>query len=106
MSLFTELFRFAGSIEIILFTLVLYFLSILSKRLGEVMGMKKYYYLYYIGMFFMLLGSIIMTLSFENFQKTHLVGNVFFATGITFGLIAAIKYWGWLIKELVKKSYS
>jgi hypothetical protein len=106
MSLFSELFRLAGSIEIILFILVLYYLSILSKRLGEVMGMKKYFYIYYIGMFFMLLGSIITALSFENFQKTHLVGNIFFAIGITFGLIAAIKYWGWLIKELIKKSYS
>jgi hypothetical protein len=106
MSLFPELLRLAGSIEIILFILVFYFLSILSKRLGEVMGMKKYYFLYYIGMFFMFIGSIIMALSIENFQKTHLVGNVFFATGITFGLIAAIKYWGWLIKELIKKSYS
>jgi hypothetical protein len=103
MSLFPELLRFAGSVEIILFILVLYFLSILSKRLGKVMGMKKYYYLYYTGMFFMLLGSIIMALSFENFRKTHLVGNIFFAIGITFGLIAAIKYWGWLIKELIKK---
>ncbi len=106
MSLFPESFRLAGSIEIILFMLVLYFLSILSKRLGEVMGMKKYYYIYYIGMFFMLLGSIIAALSFENFQKTRFVGNVFFAIGITFGLIATIKYWGWLIKELIKKSYS
>ncbi|MCZ7398100.1 MAG: hypothetical protein O8C62_00200 [Candidatus Methanoperedens sp.] len=70
------------------------------------MGIKKYYYLYHIGMFFMLLGSIIMALSFETFQKTHLVGNIFFATGITFGLIATIKYWGWLIKELIKKSNS
>ncbi len=106
MSLFPELLRLGGSVVIILFTLVLYFLSILSKRLGEAMGMKKYYYLYYIGMFFMLLGSIIMALSFENFQNTHFFGNVFFAIGITFGLIAAIKYWGWLIKELIKKSYS
>jgi hypothetical protein len=106
MSLFPGLLRFVGPFVIILFTFVLYFLSILSKRLGEVMGMKKYYYLYYIGMFFMLLGSIIMALSFENFQKTHLVGNIFFATGITFGLIATIKYWGWLIKELIKKYYS
>jgi hypothetical protein len=106
MSLFTELLRFASSIEIVLFTLVLYFLSILSKRLGEVMDMKKYYYLYYIGMFLMLMGSIIMALSFENFQNTHFFGNIFFAIGITFGLIAAIKYWGWLIKELIKKSNS
>ncbi|VVB96199.1 Uncharacterised protein [uncultured archaeon] len=106
MSLFPGLLRLGGPVVIILFTSVLYFLSILSKRLGEVMGMKKYYYIYYIGMFFMLLGSIIMALSFDNFQNTHLVGDTFFALGITLGLIAAIKYWGWLIKELTKKSDS
>jgi hypothetical protein len=106
MSLFFEPLRLVSYVVMILFTLVLYFLSILSKRLGEVMGMKKYYYLYYIGMFFMLLGSIIMALSFENFQNTHFVKDIFFAIGITFGLIATIKYWGWLIKELIKKSNS
>ncbi|MGB8217645.1 MAG: hypothetical protein WCE94_10135 [Candidatus Methanoperedens sp.] len=104
MSLFPELLRFVGPVVIILFTIVLYFLSILSKRLGEVMGLKKYFYLYYIGMFFMLVGSIIKALSFGNFQNTHFVGDIFFAIGLTFGLIAAIKYWGWLIKELIKKS--
>ncbi len=106
MSLFPELLRLGGSVVIILFTLVLYFLSILSKRLGEVMGMKKYYYLYYTGIVFMLLGSGIMILSFDNFQNTHFVGDLFFATGLTLGLIATIKYWGWLIKELGKKSDS
>ena len=52
----------------------------------------------------MLLGSIIMAVPLEKFEKNHLVGNIFYAIGITFGLIAAIKYWGWLIKELIKKS--
>lgn len=85
-----------------LFTLILYFLSVLSKRLGEVMIMKKYYYLYYIGMFFTLSGSVIMTPQMAGFENRELYGYIFFAVGLTFGLFASIKYWGWLIKELIK----
>ncbi len=83
------------------FTLVFYFLSVLSKRLGEVMGMKKYYYMYYLGMALMLSGSAVMTpvLSIEN---PMLYGYALFASGLTAGLIASIKYWGWLFKELFK----
>ncbi len=101
MSLFFDLLL-TDSVMFILFAFVLYFLSVLSKRLGEVMGMKKYYYLYYAGMVFIILGSIIMALPYGVFQDKRLAGDVFFATGLTLGLIVSIKYWGWLIKELVK----
>lgn len=102
MSLFFELLNFVDSAVFVLFTFVLYFLSVLSKRLGEVMGMRKYYYLYYAGMFFTLLGAITIALSSGNFQNARLAGDSFFALGLTLGLIASIKYWGWLIKELVR----
>lgn len=99
MSLVSELININDSVVFVLFALVLYFLSALSKRLGEVMGMRKYYYLYYAGMFFMLSGSIIIALSFEN---ARLIGDVLYAAGLTLGIIASIKYWGWLIRELIK----
>lgn len=95
-------FEIIDFISFFVFTLVLYLLSILSRRLGEVLGMKRYYYLYYVGMFFTLSGSIIMTLSLTGFDNPRLFGYGFFALGLTFGLIASIKYWGWLIKELVR----
>ncbi|NJD76887.1 MAG: hypothetical protein FIB08_07315 [Candidatus Methanoperedens sp.] len=88
------------SLSFFLFTLILYFLSVLSKRLGEVMGMKKYYYIYYAGMFFTLSGSIIMIL--PDLENAKLIGYSFFSIGLTLGLIASIKYWGWVIKELIK----
>ncbi len=81
-----------------LLTLVLYFLSVFSKRLGDVMKTKKYYYLYYAGMFFTFLSSVVPFLSSE----LEYIRYVFLAIGLTLGLIASIKYWGWLIKELVK----
>lgn len=90
-------FELIDSISFFLFTWVLYFLSILSRRLGEVLKMGKYYYLYYAGMFFTLSGSAVMTM-----ENSHLLGYALFASGLTFGLIAAIKYWGWLIREFVK----
>lgn len=101
MSLF-DLFKFFDPVRFILFALVLYFLSVLSKRLGEVMGMKKYYYIYYIGIFFILSGSTMLVLSYGYFQNARFIGNVFLSLGLTFGLIASIKYWGWLIKEFFK----
>ncbi len=84
-----------------LFTLVLFFLSVLSRRLGEVMGIGKFYYLYYMGIIFTLLGSIIMAFTYEV-PESKFYGYVSFSIGLTLGFIASIRYWGWLIKELFK----
>jgi hypothetical protein len=87
------------SVSFLLFSLVLFFLSVISKRLGEVMGLRKYYYLYYLGIFCTLFGSMIMALSYGVLLETKLLGYVFFSIGMTLGLIASIRYWGWLIIE-------
>jgi len=97
MSKFLELLDVASYL---LFTLVLYFLSVISKRLGEVMGLKRYYRTYYLGMFFILSGSIIIF--FGTFANTKLFGYFFLAIGLTLSLIVTVKYWGWLIKELLE----
>jgi len=89
-------------LSFLIFSSILYILSAISKRLGETMGLRKYYYLYYLGIFFTLFGSIIMALSFEILEKTKLFGYVFFSIGLTLGFIASVKYWGWLIKELFR----
>jgi cytochrome c biogenesis protein CcdA len=89
------------TISFFLFTLIFYFLGMLSKRLGEVMGMKKYYYMYYLGMALMLSGSVVM-IPFFNIENPQLYGYALFSSGLTAGLIASIKYWGWLFKELFK----
>ena len=89
------------AISFFLFTLVLYFLSAISKRLGEVMGMKKYYYIYYLGIFFTLCSSLIMVF-YQGDPIVFELSYVFFGAGLTCGLIASMKYWGWLIIELLK----
>ncbi len=92
------------SVSFFLVTLILYFLSVLSKRLGEVMGMRKYYYLYYIGIVLTLMASTVMMLSLNgnNSSEGFSSGYALCAAGLTFGLIALIKYWGWLIKEIIR----
>lgn len=90
------------TVSFLLFTCILYFLSVFSKRFGDVMGMKKYYYLYYAGMFFTFSGSVMMSLSLPVLDPQELFGYVFFSIGLTLGLIASTKYWGWLIKEIIK----
>lgn len=92
------------SISFFLFMLVLYFLSSLSKRLGGVLGMRAYYYLYYAGMFFVLSGSVVIALTIVEFEFAGSLGYSFFALGLTLGLIASFKYWGWLIKEIVRET--
>ncbi|MBU4454008.1 MAG: hypothetical protein KJ929_02835, partial [Euryarchaeota archaeon] len=74
------------SVSFLLFTMVLYFLSILSKRFGEVMGIRKYYYLYYAGMLFTSFGSLLMSLSVTDLENSRLLGYAFFSVGLTLGL--------------------
>lgn len=95
-------FELIDSLSFLFFTIILYLLAKLSKRLGEIMAMKKYYYFYYVAMFFTVSASIIMFLTAAGFENSGLFGYVFFASGLTIALITSVKYWGWLIKELVK----
>jgi hypothetical protein len=95
-------FEVIDTVSFLLFTCILYFLSVFSKRFGDVMGMKKYYYLYYAGMFFTSSGSVMMSLSVAVLEPQELFGYVFFSVGLTLGLFASIKYWGWLIKDIIK----
>lgn len=95
MNLDIELMEF---VTYFLLMFILYFLSVFSKRLGEAMNMKKYYYIYYVGMFFIFLSSIASFASNEFGYNRY----IFLAIGLTLGLVTTIKYWAWLIKELVK----
>ncbi len=97
----TDYFDILDVASFLLFAFILYFLSVISKRLGNVMGLKKYYYLYYLGIFFVLFASIITILSVRMLY-TDFYGYVFFSIGLTLGLIASIRYWGWLIIELFR----
>jgi dolichyl-phosphate-mannose--protein O-mannosyl transferase len=74
----------------------------LSKRMGDAMQIKPYFYLYYVGILFFVLASG-YTLVFQSTDAgfAHMVSNLLLAIGMTFALVATVKYWGWLIKELL-----
>lgn len=94
--------------SIIALLVIVYVLYHLSRRLGEALQMKPYYYL------FILSGILIfiswMTNSIILFNQTYLSNNEFekyifiekliLSLGLTSCLLPALKYWGWLIKEI------
>ena len=89
--------------------LILFFLFFkLSERLGEALQMKKYYHLFTLGSVFVLSSLVVQlyillnctTADFQIHQFIDL-SYLFLALGITFGFIAALKYWGWLLKEII-----
>ena len=90
---------YTWDIAVISFTIVMYLMAILSKRLGSAMRMKSYFYIYYLGIIFMLIAEV-YSLFVIYTMKVEMIANFIFAIGMTLGLIATIKYWGWLVKEL------
>ena len=97
-----QYFELLDTISFLLFAGILYFLSAISKRLGEVMRIEKYYYyLYYLGIFFIIFASI-LKLSLDIQENAKFYSYLFFSIGMTLSLIASIKYWSWIIKELFR----
>ena len=90
---------FFWDIAVISFAIVMYLMAILSKRLGSAMRIKPYFYIYYLSIIFILI-ALGYSLFVPYTEKGEMIGNTFFAIGLTIGLIATIKYWGWLVKEL------
>ena len=87
-------------IAVISFAAVMYLMAILSKRLGSAMQIKPYFYIYYLSIVFMLIAVVYSSFTPPS-EKVEMIGNLLFAIGMTFGLVAMIKYWGWLVKELM-----
>ena len=87
-------------IAVISFAAVMYLMAILSKRLGNALRIKPYFYFYYFSIVFMLI-AVAYSSFVPHTEKGEFIGNGVFAIGMTLGLIATIKYWGWLVKELL-----
>lgn len=78
----------------------MYLMAILSKRLGNAMRIKSYFVIYYLSIVF-IITAVIYSSIFEYTDQVEFIANLLFAIGMTLGLIATIKYWGWLVKELM-----
>ena len=90
---------YTWDIAVLSFAIIMYLMAILSKRLGSAMRIKPYYYIYYLSIVFMLIAEGYSSFAIYT-EKVEMITNIFFAIGMTLGLIATIKYWGWLVKEL------
>ena len=91
---------YTWDVAIISFAIVMYLMALLGKRLGGAMQIKPYFYIYYLSIVFMLIADVYSSFAI-NSEKVEMITNLFFAIGMTLGLIATIKYWGWLVKELM-----
>ena len=95
-------------ISIAALLLIVYVLSKLSQRLGEALQVKPYYHLFTVGSaliylsfftdFTLLCNS--MTISEYELSKYLFIENITLSLGVTLCLLSALKYWGWLIKEI------
>ncbi|MCG7853837.1 MAG: hypothetical protein MIO92_15055, partial [Methanosarcinaceae archaeon] len=67
---------------VISFSAVLYLMAKLSKRMGDAMQIKPYFYLYYVGILFFFLASG-YTLVFQTTDAglTHMISNLLLAIG-------------------------
>ncbi|MCG7848254.1 MAG: hypothetical protein MIO93_03630 [ANME-2 cluster archaeon] len=87
---------------------VVYVLYKLSQRLGEALQMKPYHHLFTIGgalIFVSLVTDLVMLFNLMNFSEYQLskylfIENIILSLGVTLCLLPALKYWGWLIKEI------
>ncbi|MCL7415396.1 MAG: hypothetical protein M8349_04970 [ANME-2 cluster archaeon] len=97
-------------IALIALLVIVYVLFKLSQRLGEALQMKPLYHFY-------TLGGILIGISFlvdlylifnmtnildDKRLQLELIGNIMLSIGVTLCLFSAIKYWGWLIKEILQ----
>jgi hypothetical protein len=88
--------------------IIIYIFYGLSRRLGEAMQLKPYYHLYSIGFAFILLSIIVQinfifnSMTISQIQNPQIIVLIYLllATGVTFSIIACLKYWGWLLKEI------
>ncbi|MCL7475082.1 MAG: hypothetical protein SCH39_08205 [Methanosarcinales archaeon] len=88
--------------------LIIYVLYHLSRRLGEALQMKPYYYLFIIGGIIIFISWMVNSIILFNqsyISDNEIVKYIFIVKlirsfGVTLCLLPALKYWGWLIKEI------
>lgn len=74
----------------------------LSRRLGDALHMKKYYYLYDASVAIFAASAAIILLGPEG--PWSLGARLLFLLGAVLMVGATIRYWGWIIPEILKHS--
>mgnify|MGYP003987973887 CR=1 FL=1 len=106
MSDLSTLFSIIGMTSMVV---MLILLGLLSKRMGKVTKTPSYYIGFYVGSAFVFIGVVVRiatfadkvsnTASSDNCISLVLLYNGAPALGITIGVIAAWRYWSWLLAE-------
>lgn len=88
--------------------IILNILQKLSRRLGEALHMKAYYHLFSFGCILIFISILsqfytLVFLHFSELQQSQIVYiiNFLMAAGVTFNFVIALKYWGWLFREII-----
>lgn len=102
----------AGSLGLLSLVLMTWILARLSKRLGEVTKMSRYYRVFYVSMTCLSIAVMAHFLRMSVFLAEEvgpyiLHSDIFYlciyyiplAVGVTLDLIIAWRYWSWLLRE-------
>lgn len=76
-------------------------LRALSRKLGEALHMKRYYFLYDASVAVLALSLALMLLDFPG---TALPSRLLFVAGAVLIAAITVRYWGWIIPEILKHS--
>jgi len=89
---------------------IIYVFHRLSQRLGEALQMEPFYHLFTAGgicivcsmliQFFILFNTSLLCPQFSQFSSLMYVSLAFMALGVTFSSVAALKYWGWSVRDI------
>jgi hypothetical protein len=76
-------------------------LRALSRRLGDALHMKKYYFLYDASIIVYTASAVIMILSYPE-GALAVPARLLFLCGGVLMVGTTIRYWGWIIPEILK----
>ncbi len=82
---------------------VAFMLRALSRKLGDALHMKKYYYLYDASVAVFAIALAMMLLSYPE-GAWSLPGRILFLAGAVLMSAITARYWGWIIPEILKPS--
>jgi ABC-type sugar transport system permease subunit len=78
-------------------------LRTLSRRLGEALRMKKYYYLYDASIALLTASTAAILLESDGGQWP-IIARLLFLFGAIVAVAAAMVYWAWIFGEIIKPS--
>ena len=76
-------------------------LRALSRRLGEALHTKKYYFLYDASVILLVVSGLIVLFNYPD-GTWALPGRLLFLAGALLIVGTTVRYWGWILPEMLK----